>query len=210
VRPANRWPNITIPTRELLAMTHQSSIRLFILLALMFTTLFVQQTVKLDQLRKEPPQVAHVTPLPFDENRAINSRNDFVLATRNFKSAIETRRNTGIVRKIIEFLKSPLNWVLAAFGIAVDAAIDSLTDIEDEAETMKSTASVAIDQYDGLMHEAMMKNGEYQKALDSAQELLERIHQQKISQTLSLRNLEVGFIDLSSMMQVSNFSHYKA
>jgi hypothetical protein len=176
-------------------MTHQSSIRLFILLALMSTTLFVQQTVKLDQLRKEPPQVAHITPLPFDENRAINSRNDFVLATRNFKSAIETRRNTGIVRKIIEFLKSPLNWVLAAFGIAVDAAIDSLTDIEDEAETMKSTASVAIDQYDGLMHKAMMKNGEYQKALDGAQVLLERIQQQKISQTLSLRNLAIlGFL----------------
>jgi hypothetical protein len=167
-------------------MSNQSAINLFLILAIMSVTLFFQQTATLARLEQQPVFKMHeIQSLVINENQINSFEHSFWKAESEFRNAVDVKDKSDIVRRIINFISSPLSW----FFQGLEIAVDSITSIEDEANDIIGEASKTINHEHNVIREAVVIIQEHKKALKNAEEQINVGQQQQIHHARSLRNI---------------------
>ncbi len=140
-------------------MTNQSVTTLFIILAIMSATFFVHQAEKLHQVESQPS---------INLKQIKGSINSFEQSAANYQNAVDVKNGSDLVRGALDLLLSPFSSVINLF-------LDSVTDVENEAEQTIQTASTILHQYKNIIGQ------------------LEQTQQQQTQQIISLRNMGLIF-----------------
>jgi len=139
-------------------MTNQSVITFFIILALMSATLFFNQIEKLNRIEAQPS---------INLTQIRDSINRFEGAAANYQKAVEVKKGS-------DFFRGALDLVLSPFSSIINLFLDSVMDIENEADQSIQQTSRVIDQYKNIG------------------EQLKKTRRQQVNQIIVWRN--IGFI----------------